>query len=167
MTNGDGSDDESFTDAEVMPFTSKLKYSQVTVDGRTLRFGAPEFILSETALRESQAAREERAGAGMRVLAFVEVVGDETRPLLFVALTNSVRENAPETFEEFARQGVEVKVISGDNPLTVSKVAAEARIEGAERYVDASTLDTPEKIAQAVRTYTVFGRVKPEQKNSL
>ena len=161
------SEAESFADAEVMPFTSKLKYSQVIVDGRTLRFGAPEFILSETALRESQAAREERAGAGMRVLAFVEVVGDETRPLLFVALTNSVRENAPETFEEFARQGVEVKVISGDNPLTVSKVAAEARIEGAERYVDASTLDTPEKIAQAVRAYTVFGRVKPEQKKQL
>ena len=158
---------ESFGDAEVSPFTSKLKYSQVIVDGRTLRFGAPEFILSVTALQESRAAREERAGAGMRVLAVVEVMGAETRPLLFVALSNSVRENAPETFEEFARQGVEVKVISGDNPLTVSKVAAEARIEGAEHYVDASTLDTPEKIAQAVSTYTVFGRVKPEQKKQL
>ena len=158
---------EPFADAEVMPFTSKLKYSQVNVDGRTLRFGAPEFILSETTLRESSAAREERAGAGMRVLAFVEVTGDQTKPLLFVALSNSVRENAPETFEEFARQGVEVKVISGDNPLTVSKVATEARIEGAEHYVDASTLDTPEKIAEAIRAYTVFGRVKPEQKKQL
>ena len=90
-----------------------------------------------------------------------------TRPLLFTALSNGIRENAPETFEEFARQGVVVKVISGDNPLTVSKVAAEARIEGADRYVDASTLDTPEKVADAVSSYTVFGRVKPEQKQQL
>ena len=156
-----------FENAEVTPFTSKLKYSQVVVDGKTLRLGAPEFILSETAMQASREAIEERAGAGLRVLAFVEVDDGEAKPLLFVALSNGVRENAPETFEEFARQGVEVKVISGDNPLTVSKVALEARIEGAERYVDASTLDTPEKIAQAVRDYTVFGRVKPEQKRQL
>ena len=156
-----------FEDADMMPFSSKLKYSQTIVDGKTLRLGAPEFILSETALEESREALEQRAGEGMRVLAFVEVDGDEIEPLMFVAISNNVRENAPETFEEFARQGVEVKVISGDNPLTVSKVAGEARIEGAERYVDASTLDTPEKIAKAVRTYTVFGRVKPEQKKQL
>ena len=156
-----------FEGAEMTPFTSKLKYSQIVVGGRTLRLGAPEFILSETAMQASREAIEERAGAGLRVLAFVEVDNGEVKPLLFAALSNGIRENAPETFEEFARQGVEVKVISGDNPLTVSKVAIEARIEGAERYVDASTLDTPEKVAQAVRDYTVFGRVKPEQKKQL
>ena len=156
-----------FEGAEMTPFTSKLKYSQIVVGGRTLRLGAPEFILSETAMQASREAIEERAGAGLRVLAFVEVDNGEVKPLLFAALSNGIRENAPETFEEFARQGGEVKVISGDNPLTVSKVAIEARIEGAERYVDASTLDTPEKVAQAVRDYTVFGRVKPEQKKQL
>ena len=158
---------EPFEGAEVTPFSSKLKYSQVVVDGKTLRFGAPEFILSDAALNASRAAIEAHARVGMRVLAFVEVDGDDTKPLLFAALANSVRENAPATFEEFARQGVEVKVISGDNPLTVSTVATEACIEGAERYVDASTLDTPEKVAEAVRAYTVFGRVKPEQKKQL
>ena len=158
---------EPFAVADVTPFSSKLKYSQIVADGKTLRFGAPEFILSDTALQASRTALDARASAGMRVLAFVEMDGDQTKPLLFAALSNSIRENAPETFEEFARQGVEVKVISGDNPLTVSKVAAEARIEGAERYIDASTLDTPQKIAEAVRTYTVFGRVKPEQKKQL
>ena len=158
---------EPFENADVTPFSSKHKYSQVITEGKTFRLGAPEFILNESAMRESRQALEERAGAGMRVLAFAEVDGGETRALLFVAISNSIRDNAPETFEEFARQGVEVKVISGDNPLTVSKVAEEARIEGAERYVDASTLDTPEKIAEAVGAYTVFGRVKPEQKKQL
>ena len=156
-----------FEAGDVTPFSSKLKYSQVVVDGRTLRFGAPEFILSETALERCREALDARAGAGMRVLAFVEVVGDESRPLLFIALSNAIRDNASETFEEFARQGVEVKVISGDNPLTVSKVAAEARIQNADRYVDASTLDTPGKMADAVSAYTVFGRVKPEQKQQI
>ncbi len=158
---------EAFEGADVTSFTSKLKYSQVIVDGRTLRLGAPEFILPDEALRACNPALEERTGAGMRVLALVEARGEETSPLLFVALANEVRENAPQTFEEFARQGVEVKVISGDNPLTVSRVATQACIEGAERYVDASTLDTPEKVAEAVRSYTVFGRVKPDQKKQL
>lgn len=160
---------EAFANADVMPFTSKLKYSQVVAAGKTLRLGAPEFILPENNMGETREVLEERAGAGMRVLAFAEIAddGNSAKPLLFAALTNDIRDNAPETFEEFARQGVEVKVISGDNPLTVSKVASEARIEGAERYVDASTLDTPEKIAEAVASYTVFGRVKPEQKQQL
>ncbi|MBR3160495.1 MAG: HAD-IC family P-type ATPase [Atopobiaceae bacterium] len=159
--------EEAFAGADVTPFSSKLKYSQVIVDDRILRLGAPEYILPVEALRSCQPALEERTAAGMRVLALVEAKGEDVTPLLFVALTNEIRENAPQTFEEFARQGVEVKVISGDNPLTVSRVAAQARIEGAERYVDASTLDTPEKVAEAVRTYTVFGRVKPDQKKEL
>jgi cation-transporting ATPase E len=87
--------------------------------------------------------------------------------LLFIALQNEVRENASATFAEFAGQGVEVKVISGDNPLTVSKVAEAAGIAGSERYVDARTLDTYEKVREAATVYTVFGRVKPEQKKEL
>ncbi len=67
-------------------------------------------------------------------------------------------------FRYFAEQGVAVKVISGDNPVAVSEVARQAGIEGAERYVDAATLDTDEKVAEAVRTCTVFGRVTPAQK---
>jgi cation-transporting ATPase E len=155
---------EGLAGAEVQPFTSKLKYSQVSAAGVTWRLGAPEFVLPAVELAANRAAIDGRAAAGMRVLVFAEVTGESARALLFVAIANAIRENAPATFAEFERQGVEVKVISGDNPLTVSKVAQEAGIARAERYVDASTLSTPEDIADAVERYTVFGRVKPEQK---
>ena len=152
---------------EVTPFTSKLKYSQVRMGSTILRLGAPEYLLDARTLELNRDLLEERAGGGMRVLAFVRGEQDETCPLLFVALENEVRENASQTFAEFARQGVHVKVISGDNPLTVSRVAVEAGIEHAEQYVDASSLTTPQKIREAVDLYTVFGRVKPEQKKEL
>ena len=85
-------------------------------------------------------------------------------PLGYVTLTNPIRHDAPETFAYFAEQGVDIKVISGDNPVTVSEVAARAGIAGAERYVDAGTLKTDEDVARAMREYTVFGRVTPAQK---
>jgi cation-transporting ATPase E len=82
-------------------------------------------------------------------------------------LTNSIRKEAPETFRFFREQGVAIKVISGDNPLTVSIVAREAGIENAEKYVDASTLTTERKLKSAIKDYTVFGRVTPDQKRKL
>ena len=85
-------------------------------------------------------------------------------PLGYVLLANPIRKEAPETFAYFAEQGVEVKVISGDNPLTVSEVAKEAGIANADRYVDAATLHSDAEIADAVANYTVFGRVTPDQK---
>ena len=88
-------------------------------------------------------------------------------PLAFVLLRNPLREHAKETFAYFHAQGVTVKVISGDNPVTVSAAAREAGIEGADRYVDASTLETYEDIEAACEEYNVFGRVKPNQKKLL
>lgn len=82
-------------------------------------------------------------------------------------LSNPIRENAKKTFGYFKTQGVAVKVISGDNPETVSEVARCAGIEHAEKYVDAGTLDTDEKIYDAADRYTVFGRVTPKQKQKL
>ena len=79
-------------------------------------------------------------------------------------MSNPIRENAPETFRYFAEQGVEIKVISGDNPVTVSEVAKQAGIKHAADYVDATTLTTDSAIKDAVKRYTVFGRVTPEQK---
>lgn len=158
---------DPLTSDEVTPFSSKLKYSQVIVGDAAYRLGAPEFLLASEELEKSKGLLEKRTSQGMRVLAFVRCAQDEVEPLLYVALRNEVRENAPATFAEFARQGVAVKVISGDNPLTVSKVAEEAGIEGSERFVDASTLITADDIREAVRTYTVFGRVKPEQKKQI
>ncbi len=160
-------DSEPLADAEVTPFSSQLKYSQVTTGGVTYRLGAPEFVLAPRERGECQSALDERAAAGMRVLAMVEVVGEDTRPILFVVLRNEVRPDASSTFAAFERQGVEVKVISGDNPLTVSKVAQQAGIAGAEKYVDASELKDASDMRNAVREYTVFGRVRPEQKRDL
>ena len=72
-------------------------------------------------------------------------------PLGYVTLANPIRDKAKETFEYFAEQDVQIKVISGDNPMTVSEVAAQAGIAGAEHYVDASTLKTDEQVARAWR----------------
>ena len=89
---------------------------------------------------------------------------EKVTPLGYVLLSNPIRKEAPETFQYFAEQGVEVKVISGDNPLTVSEVAKDAGIKNAEEYVDAATLETEEDVKNAIAKYTVFGRVTPGQK---
>ncbi|MDE6781754.1 MAG: cation-translocating P-type ATPase, partial [Ruminococcus sp.] len=86
------------------------------------------------------------------------------QPVCFILISNPIRENAPETFRFFAEQGVEIKVISGDNPVTVSEVAKQAGIENAKNYIDASTLTNDNAIYDAVQRYTVFGRVTPDQK---
>ena len=152
---------------EVKPFSSKEKFSEIITKEATYRLGAPEFILTEEILNENKINIEKYTGKGERVLAFIKIDKTGTTPILFVSIANETRDNAPDTFKYFAEQGVIIKVISGDNPLTVSRVAMAANIENADKYVDASTLETEEDYLEAVREYTVFGRVKPEQKKSL
>ena len=165
---------DAFSNAVVTPFSSKLKYSQISASDTVMRLGAPEYLLSEDDLAANQALIKSRTTQGRRVIVFTMDALDTAAhdvstgtPLLFVALRNDIRDGARDTFAGFANRGVEIKVISGDNPVTVSKVAKDAGIAHADRYVDATTLDTPDKIADAVRVYTVFGRVKPEQKKAL
>ncbi len=148
---------------EVLPFSSKNKYSEIRVEEDVYRLGAPEFLLSPEDMERNRELIENWTGRGQRVLA---LTGNGS-PMLFVSLANEIRETAPATFTYFKEQGVKIKVISGDNPLTVSRVAVEAGIEDAEKYVDAATLSTEEDYRKAVREYTVFGRVKPEQKKEL
>jgi len=93
--------------------------------------------------------------------------GRRVRPMALALLANPIRPEAPDTFAFFAKQGVAVKVISGDNPLTVAEVARQAGVENAERWVDAATLQTDEDIYNAAKEYTVFGRVTPGQKRKL
>lgn len=155
-------------------FSSSLKYGSVTFSDGTYLLGAPEFIM-----HEDFAHIEEEiipyADKGDRVLLFARYDGENVEngingsvtPLGFVALANPIRENAVKTFEYFKSQGVAIKVISGDNPRTVSRIAIQAGIESAESFVDAATLDTEDKIADAVNKYTVFGRVTPKQKKQL
>ena len=156
---------------EVTPFTSATKYSGVTYEDNVQVLGAPEFVLRET-YSEYEEEINKYAKKGYRVLVFGDYEGmldgkaltKNVTPLGYVLLANPIRKEAPKTFTYFAQQGVEIKVISGDNPLTVSEVAKEAGIANAEKYVDARTLETENEIADAVATYTVFGRVTPAQK---
>ena len=152
-------------------FSSATKYSSVTFDDGAYVLGAPEFVLRER-YGEYAEAITEHASTGARVLVFGIYDGEidggpltrGVKPLGFVLLANPIREAAKETFEYFAEQGVEVKVISGDNPVTVSNVARQAGIRNADRYVDASKLDDEQELKEAVLTNTVFGRVTPNQK---
>ncbi len=156
---------------KVVPFTSVIKYSGAVFGEKSYVLGAPEFVLREDYDDYSDKIQK-YAGRGCRVLVFGSYAGvldgkkltDKVTPLGYVLLANPVRKEAPETFAYFADQGVEVKVISGDNPLTVSEIAKEAGIRGAEEYVDAATLKTEEDVASAIAKYTVFGRVTPTQK---
>ena len=96
-----------------------------------------------------------------------ETLNAEILPLALILLSNKIRPEAPQTFSYFAQQGVRTKVISGDNPLTVSEVARRAGIPNAEKFVDARTLKTDVDIAKAAEEMTVFGRVTPDQKKKL
>lgn len=152
----------------VMPFSSKNKYSQVDLTDRSvLRFGAPEFVLDAQTYAACEAAIAQRAALGQRVLVFAQAQEEAAyEPLLFVSLINGLRPNVTETFAWFGQQEVRVMVISGDNPQTVSKIACQVEIPHADQYVNASDL-ADEDFVDAVSKYTVFGRVKPEQKKQI
>ena len=155
-------------------FSSSLKYGSVTFSDGTYLLGAPEFIMHDDFARIEEEIIP-YADKGDRVLLFARYNGENVEngingsvtPLGFVALANPIRANAVKTFEYVKSQGVAIKVISGDNPRTVSRIAIQAGIESAESFVDAATLDTEDKIADAVNKYTVFGRVTPKQKKQL
>lgn len=152
-------------------FSSATKYSSVTFKHGAYVLGAPEFVLREKYENYAEEITE-HASTGARVLVFGSYDGEidgrpldhGVTPLAFLLLANPVREAAEETFRYFAEQGVEVKVISGDNPVTVSRVAKQAGIANADKYVDASELNSEQKMRAAVLNNTVFGRVTPNQK---
>ena len=156
---------------KALAFSSEFKYSGTEINDKSYVLGAPEFILKKD-FEKYREIIEEHSRKGHRVVVFCEYIGkltskaltEKVKPIGLILLTNSIRENAAETFAYFAEQGVDIKVISGDSPLTVSEVARTAKIKGAEKYIDASTLLTDEAIDEALKNYTVFGRVTPEQK---
>lgn len=157
---------------KTQPFTSANKYSKVSFVEGDYMLGAPEFIMKDR-YDEISEEIEEYQSKGYRVLLMAETGDDSSgleksfggiSPIGYIVLSNPIRENAEGTFTYFKEQGVAIKVISGDNPATVSEVAKRAGIDGAENYVDASTLASEKDIAEAVDKYTVFGRVTPKQK---
>ena len=158
-----------------IPFSSSTKWSAADFaeHGRYV-IGAPEFVMGHR-YDTIRSNAEPWSARGCRVLLLAaydavldsQLDPDKVTPIALIYLTNLIRPDAQETFRYFKEQGVSIRVISGDNPITVSEVASRAGIEHAERYVDASSLHSERDYADAVRHYTVFGRVTPEQKRFL
>ena len=170
------SDDSDWVAEKRIPFSPETKWSgAVFAEHGAFLVGAPEFILGSRV----EELREEIDGwtaLGSRVLLAAAYQGDPepgnldpeaVTPLALLILSSRIRENAEETFAYFAQQGVSIKVISGDDPRTVSQIAQRAGISGAEHYIDARSLEQDGDFAQAVKDNAVFGRVTPDQKRRL
>lgn len=161
--------------ADLIPFSSERKFRAASFVGHgSYVLGAPEFLVKDD---EDLFERiEGYASEGLRVLLLGEAskISSEDNtvgkviPIALVVISDCIRTEARSTFEYFASQNVAVKVISGDNPATVSHIAVEAGLENGEKFVDATKLpDDNEDLKEAVREYTVFGRVTPEQKQRI
>lgn len=159
---------------KVLPFSSTVKYCGARFGDDVYVLGAPESVLRER-YDDYKEKIEQYSKKGNRVLVFALYDGEldgnalsgQTSALCLILITNPIRCDAKETFEYFDEQGVDIKVISGDNPLTVSEVAKRAGIKNAESYIDARMLTDEKMIEDAALKYTVFGRVSPKQKKEL
>ncbi len=157
------------------PFSSARKWSAAQLEGfGTLVLGAPSFVLGNEEYAKISGLCGRYSAAGQRVLLLAQsneilpekALPDRLSPKALVILSDEIRESAPGTLEYFRKQGVALKVISGDDPVTVSNVAARAGLPGAENYVDTSAL-TDEELIEGAEKYTVFGRVTPARKLDL
>lgn len=159
---------------KIIPFSSARKWSGVTFkDEGSFAFGAPEFIFSNMS-SDMQHKIQPYLEEGQRVLVLVEYPGVLAEEMMYepqllatLIISDNLRENARETFGYFAKQEVQLKVISGDHPVTVSKIAQKAGIQNAEAFIDMSSLTEPIDYKALVNNTTVFGRVTPKQKQSL
>ena len=155
---------EKLSNIEKENFNSKNKFSFIKIDENvTYKLGAPEILLN----KEYEELVNKRTKNGERLIAFVEIKNDKTIPILFISLKNEIRKNAKEIFGFFDNRNVQIRVISGDNPITVSSIAKQAGIKGYEKYIDCRELKNYADIQKAVKKYTVFGRVNPEQKRQI
>ena len=157
----------------VVPFSSQKKLSAVTFDGYgTFILGAPEYVVKDTGVKINQLINEQaRNGYRVIMLAYspLEITGDRlpvAKPAALIVIEDHIRDDAFETIRWFKENDVEIKIISGDNPVTVSEVANRVGVENANRYVSLEGMSTNEVI-EAAKKYTVFGRVSPEQKCTL
>ena len=147
----------------IQPFSPEKKYSKATINGETFYLGAPDIVMAEAypKIERDVTAYTEK---GSRTLVFAK---ENHIPLILIALSNPIRRGAGKIFDYFNDNDVAVKVISGDNPEMVSRIAEAANIKDADKYTDASDLETAEDYKNAVSQYTVFGRIRPEQKRQL
>ena len=157
-----------------IPFSSERKFRAISFEEQgSFVLGAPEFLQGEDS--ELIKTVNEYSCKGLRVLLLAGATLQEgteaaadVSPLALIVISDQIRPEAADTFAYFKEQNVHIKVISGDNPVTVSHIAVKAGLQGGECYVDARSLPTEfEELRLEVEKYSVFGRVKPEQKQDI
>ncbi|PKK93697.1 MAG: ATPase P [Tenericutes bacterium HGW-Tenericutes-6] len=158
----------------LIPFSSSRKYSAVQFDRYgTFILGAPEFVIKDH-FESIEKEVDKQSREGYRVLVVAYTDGDiegnafqgKPKPLALIMIEDTIRPDAIETIEYFKSHNVDVKVISGDNPQTVSRISQRAGIENADKFISLEGLQDKEVVRAAAR-YTVFGRVSPQQKKLL
>ncbi len=154
---------KAFTAKKIVPFSSERKYSSIELSDCTYYLGAYDFILDKHNKKYDEYSKDYRV-----ILLAKEEKGSNKRiPMGIILVQDKIRESAKKTIEYFKEQGVTVKVISGDNPVTVSHIAKRVGIDGYDKYVDLSNIETKEELKEAYLNNTIFGRVKPNQKKQL
>lgn len=170
LTNHFGHSD-ALTAVAKIPFSSKRKLSAVTFDeAGTFVMGAPEFVLKPYPAKVEKIVRQ-YAQMGLRVIVVAHspsaIVADKLpsllKPVAIISIADNIREDAIQTINWFKQNDVAVKVISGDNPVTVAEVAKRAGIANADKFISLDGLNDKE-VENVANKYTVFGRVSPEQK---
>lgn len=160
----DGISSEKLSNISKENFNSKNKFSFIKIDENIIyKLGAPEILLN----KKYEQSINKRAKNGERVIVLVKEEKNEITPILFISLKNEIRKNTKEIFEYFNDKKVEIRVISGDNPVTVSSIAKQVGIKEYEKYIDCRELKSYEDIQRAVEKYKIFGRVSPEQKRQI
>ena len=156
---------ETFHLKEVIPFSSKKKYSGAIYEEGIYFFGAPEFLLKSKSKKYKNEV--DTYAKDYRVLALIQAEDKKlsgVKVLGYLLLQDKIRKEAPDTLRYFKEQGVRIKIISGDNPDTVYGIAVRAGLPKTCKKIDASTLKSNQEIIEAVEKYDIFGRVSPEQK---
>ena len=165
---------KEFTSKSIIPFNSARKFSAVTFkNGETYMYGAPEFVLKNKNVEVEKTVKT-YAQKGFRVLLLAKVngeingekIGEKRDPICLIIIEDHIREDAPATIQWFKNNGVQIKIISGDNPVTVSEVSRRVGIENSNLYISLEGL-SEQQVIEAAEKYTVFGRVSPEQKSIL
>lgn len=158
---------------EVLAFSSERKWGAIEFpEIGTVYLGAPERLVDDSRLPEAVFTAQEN-GYRVLMLAIAEQQPlNETKmpylePLAILEIDDPIRQNAKETLAYLKEEGIDLKVISGDNPVTVSNIARRAGLPGYESYIDLSTKTTEAEVREAVQQYTVFGRVSPQQKRTI
>ena len=144
---------------KVIPFSSDKKYSKIEMEDLNYYLGAPEFIIENS--KYDEYTKDYRT-----LLLAVEKNGKKS-PVALILIQDKIRKEAKDTLKYFKEQGVDIKIISGDNPITISQIAKRVGIEKYDKYCDLSTIKTDEELKEAYLHNTIFGRVKPDQKKKL